>query len=164
MVKCEFDVVAGRQLPPVLHPLDGQRRSAADVAAETQLLALVHRHRLQRLVKFGRLACSRRSDGEEVGRLKILLLGESDIEDSFSLYLIHKKCAIILHGIQHDGNVANLSLFVTDLAKNEASTPHICLVSVCDHLKPTSKTHQPSFTKDTLQNINLDWNLLPPER
>lgn len=46
---------AGRQVLPILHPLDLQRRSAADVTPETQLLALVHSHWFERDVKHWRL-------------------------------------------------------------------------------------------------------------
>ncbi len=44
-----------RQVLPVLHPLDLQRRRPADVTPETQLLALVHSHRFERDVKHRRL-------------------------------------------------------------------------------------------------------------
>lgn len=53
-----------RQVLPVLHPLDLQRGGAADVTPETQLVALVHGHRLERNVKHRRLLglCRRDDD------------------------------------------------------------------------------------------------------
>lgn len=61
----------GRQFLPVLHPLDLQRGGAADVTPETQLVALVHRHRLERDVKHRRLLglCRRDDDGLVFSRL-----------------------------------------------------------------------------------------------
>lgn len=44
-----------RQVLPVLHPLDLQRRRPADMTPETQLLALVHGHRFERDVEHRRL-------------------------------------------------------------------------------------------------------------
>lgn len=54
--KRDSGVSAGFQLPPVLQPLDGHRRRAANMTLETQLLSLVNRHWLQWNIELWQLA------------------------------------------------------------------------------------------------------------
>lgn len=53
--EADLGAAGGRQVLPVLHPLDLQRRRPADVTPETQLVALVHGHWFERDVEHRRL-------------------------------------------------------------------------------------------------------------
>lgn len=62
--KWDFGVSAGRELSPVLHPLDGYWSRAGDVALEAQLLPFTHSHWFQRNIKFGSPASLWKSGGK----------------------------------------------------------------------------------------------------
>lgn len=65
--KCDFGVVAGLQLPPVLHPLYGKRWGSFHVTFEAELVSLIYCHRFQRNIKFGSLGSFWKRDGRKAG-------------------------------------------------------------------------------------------------